>query len=77
MVLNDRLIEAFRAKYQSDMKSSVSILSDMLKDSPYGHTVPVDHMDRVDKEVLTFMLAKEKATYFEAIIKNLKGEENG
>lgn len=67
--MDERLIEAVRAKYQYEMKKSVSDIG-MELENPGGQS-----LEKIDSFVDNFSRAKEKASYFEAIIKNLKGEE--
>jgi len=67
--MNERLIEAIRAKYNYEMKESVSMVELELE------TPSKEAIERIDGCVENFVKAKEKLSYFEAIIKNLKGEE--
>ncbi len=66
--MDERLIEAIRAKYQYEMKESVAGIG-MELENPSKDAIEV-----VDSFVDDFSRTKEKASYFEAIIKNLKGE---
>lgn len=67
--MDEKVIDALRTKYQYDMKRVVSLIHTELKNPSW------DCFDSVDKYVGEFYEAKEKASYLEAIVKNLKGEE--
>jgi hypothetical protein len=68
-MIDERLIDAIKAKYQYEMKKAVSRISLELENPSE------DSINKIDSSVDLFSRAKEKASYFEAIIKNLKGEE--
>ncbi len=67
--MDEKIVDALRTKYQYDMKRSVSLIDSELKNPSFNS------IDSVDKYVGEFYEAKEKASYLEAIVKNLKGEE--
>ena len=67
--MDEKVIDALKTKYQYDMKRAVSLIHAELKNPSW------DCFDSVDKYVSEFYEAKEKASYLEAIVKNLKGEE--
>lgn len=68
--MDERLIDAIRAKYQWEMKDSVSKINLELTNPSE------DSSEKIDSLVDFFSRTKEKASYFEAIIKNIKGEED-
>lgn len=69
--MNLEVIEAVRATYQSRMKNSVARVKMLLNNND-----DFDVLDKIDSEVGNFTEAKERATYFEAILSNLyKNEE--
>jgi len=68
-MIDERLIDAIKTKYQYEMKKAVSRISLELENPSE------DSINKIDSSVDLFSRAKEKASYFEAIIKNLKGEE--
>lgn len=67
--MNERIIDTIRTKYQYEMKNAVSKISIELE-KPNK-----DSVEEIDSWVDVFSRTKEKASYFEAILKNLKGEE--
>lgn len=67
-MIDERLIDAIKSKYQYEMKKAVSKINLELENPS------VDSINKIDSSVDLFSRAKEKASYFEAIIKNLKGE---
>mgnify|MGYP005989994561 CR=1 FL=1 len=67
--MDEKIVDALRTKYQYDMKRAVSLIDAELKNPSFNS------IDSVDKYVGDFYQAKEKASYLEAIVKNLKGEE--
>jgi hypothetical protein len=67
--MEEKLIDAIRTKYQYEMKSSVARIGSELN-NPSLNSINV-----IDALVEEFYKAKEKASYFEAIIKNLNGED--
>ncbi|MDB4326356.1 hypothetical protein N9966_00925 [bacterium] len=69
-MMDERLIDAIRAKYQWEMKDSVSKINLELTNPSE------DSSEKIDSLVDFFSRTKEKASYFEAIIKNIKGEED-
>ncbi len=69
-MIDERLIDAIRAKYQWEMKDSVSKINLELTNPSE------DSSEKIDSLVDFFSRTKEKASYFEAIIKNIKGEED-
>jgi hypothetical protein len=68
-MMDEKIVDALRTKYQYDMKKSVSLIDSELK-NPNTETII-----NVDRLIGEFYEAKEKASYLEAIVKNLKGEE--
>lgn len=69
--MNLEVIEAVRATYQSRMKNSVARVKMLLNNNN-----DFDILDKIDSEVGKFTEAKERATYFEAILSSLyKNEE--
>ena len=68
-MIDERLVDTIRTKYQYEMKLAVSNM-DIELNNPTE-----DCVNRIDSLVTNFYMAKEKASYFEAILKNLKGEE--
>jgi hypothetical protein len=70
-MLDDKLIQTVRTKYQLDMKKSVVMLSKILDDK---YISDKDVISEVDKQLKSFANAKERATHFEAIIKTLSDE---
>lgn len=69
--MNLEVIEAVRATYQSRMKNSVARVKMLLNNNS-----DFDILDKIDSEVGKFTEAKERATYFEAILSSLyKNEE--
>jgi len=67
--MDQKLIDAVRSKYQFEMKESVYKISLELEKSSE------ESINKIDSLLNSFSKAKEKLSYFEAIIKNLKGEE--
>ena len=65
-MIDERLIDAIRAKYQWEMKDSVSKINLELTNPSE------DSSEKIDSLVDFFSRTKEKASYFEAIIKNIK-----
>jgi len=63
------MIDTIRTKYQYEMKNAVSKIS-MELEKPNK-----DSVEEIDSWIDAFSRTKEKASYFEAILKNLKGEE--
>jgi hypothetical protein len=68
--MNLDIIEAVRANYQFKMKSSVAKIKILLSNNN-----DLDILEKIDNEVGVFTEAKEKATYFEAIITSLSKTE--
>lgn len=66
--MNEKLVEIVRERYQSQMRYAVSNIKNYLNNT---ETISMDIVDEVDLEVSRFQNAKDKATHFEAIIKNL------
>lgn len=73
--MNDKLIEIIRERYQSQMRYAVSNIRNYLNNTD---SISMDIVDEIDFEIGRFQSAKDKATHFEAIIKNLteRGELN-
>lgn len=69
-MMDEKLIEAIRAKYQYEMKSSVAKINKIL------HSGEGDEGD-VDYLLSMFKDAKDKGSYFEAILNSLITKENG
>jgi len=69
-MMDEKLIEAIRAKYQYEMKSSVAKINKILF-SGEGDEGDVDYLLGVFKD------AKDKGSYFEGILKSLNPKENG
>lgn len=67
--MDERLIDTIKAKYQYEMKKAVSTINLELE-NPSENSIY-----KIDSSLGLFSRAKEKASYFEAIVKNLKGEE--
>jgi intracellular sulfur oxidation DsrE/DsrF family protein len=66
--MNEKLVEIIRERYQSQMRYAVSNIRNYLNNT---ETISMDIVDEVDFEIGRFQNAKDKATHFEAIIKNL------
>jgi hypothetical protein len=69
-MIDNNLVEALRAKYQYEMKLSVSRIAKILEGKSLGD------VDDVDLLLDQFKNAKDKAGYFEGILKTIKTEEN-
>lgn len=67
--MDENLIEAIRSQYQFDMKDAVSKISIEFINPDR------DSISNITKLVDRFSRSKENASYFEAIVKNLKGED--
>ena len=68
-MMDDRLIEALRAKYQYEMKKAVAEINNLLNN-------PDDKaIEKIDTLLSEFKDAKDKGSYFEGILNNLKGPQ--
>ena len=67
--MDENLIEAIRAQYQADMKYTFAKIGIEVK-NPTKNSV-----EEIKSLVNLFSRTKEDASYFEAIVKNLKGED--
>lgn len=70
-MMDERLIEAVRAKYQYEMKKAVAGINKILKSSSLGD---VEDIDLLLEE---FKNAKDKGSYFEGILNTLKTNPEG
>lgn len=68
--MNVEVIDALRAGYQSKMKTSVAKVKLLLNNSN-----DYDTLEKIDHEVGNFSEAKERATYFEAILSSIYKKE--
>jgi hypothetical protein len=65
-MIDERLIEAVRAKYQYEMKKAVSSINRILKSPSSGD------LEDIDLLLEDFKNAKDKGSYFEGILNTLK-----
>ena len=67
--MDENLIEAIRTQYQADMKDAVAKIGIEFNNPTKNSADEIRHL------VSRFSRTKENASYFEAIVKNLKGED--
>lgn len=68
-MMDEKLIEALRAKYQYEMKKAVSVINNELN-NPKNNSIEL-----IDSFLGEFKDAKDKGSYFEGILTNLKGTQ--
>jgi len=68
--MDENLIEAVRSQYQADMKDAVAKIGIEFRNPTKESVYQIRHL------VDVFSRSKESASYFEAIVKNLKGEDD-
>ena len=69
-MMDEKLVEALRAKYQYEMKKAVASINKILTNPTSGE------LEDVDLLLEDFKNAKDKGSYFEGILNSLKTTQN-
>lgn len=70
-MIDERLVEALRSKYQYEMKTAVAKINNLL------HNPKSDSIEVIDSFLDDFKNAKDKGSYFEGILNTLKTNPEG
>ena len=70
-MIDERLVEALRSKYQYQMKDAVAKINNLLNNPN------VDSIEEIDFFLDDFKNAKDKGGYFEGILNTLKTNPEG